>query len=127
MKLKELIYLDYNATTPCLPEVAEAFKLYSLEYFANPSSGHKFGRFVREHLEEFRRKVAELINAEPEEIYFTSGGTESNHLALIGSAFSKEKGHILVSAFEHPSVLNPAAKLLELGFDVDFIPVNPQG
>ncbi len=127
MKLKELIYLDYNATTPCLPEVAEAFKLYSLEYFANPSSGHKFGRFVREHLEEFRRKVAELINAEPEEIYFTSGGTESNHLALMGSAFSKEKGHILVSAFEHPSVLNPAAKLLELGFDVDFIPVNPQG
>ncbi|WP_038057549.1 cysteine desulfurase family protein [Thermodesulfobacterium hydrogeniphilum] len=127
MKIKDLIYLDYNATTPCLPEVIEAFKLYSLEYFANPSSGHKFGIFVKEHLEKFRQKIAELINAEPEEIYFTSGGTESNHLALFGIALAKEKGHILVSAFEHPSVLNPAAKLLELGFDVDFIPVNSQG
>ncbi len=127
MQVKDLIYLDYNATTPCLPEVVEAFKLYSSEYFANPSSGHKFGRFVKEHLEEFRRKLAELINAEPEEIFFTSGGTESNHLALFGVALAKGKGHILVSAFEHPSVLNPAVKLLEKGFNVDFIPVNPQG
>jgi len=125
--MKNLIYLDYNATTPVLPEVIEEFKLYSGEYFANPSSAHIFGKFVREKLEEFRKKVANLINAEPEEIIFTSGGTESNHLALYGVAFSKGKGHILVSTFEHPSVLNPAVKLLEMGFQVDFIPVNSYG
>lgn len=125
--MKDIIYLDYNATTPVLPEALEEFNLYSAEYFANPSSAHKFGNFVKERLEEFRKKVAELINAEPDEIVFTSGGTEANHLALFGVAFSKEKGHILVSAFEHPSVLKPAVKLLEMGFKVDFIPVNPEG
>ena len=127
MKNKEIIYLDYNATTPCLPEVIEVFNLYSLEYFGNPSSAHVFGKFVKEKLEIFRKKVAELINAEPEEIIFTSGGTEANHLALFGIALKKEKGHILISAFEHPSVLKPAVKLLELGFEIDFIPVNSQG
>ena len=125
--IKDIIYLDYNATTPTLPEVIEEFKLYSGEYFANPSSAHKFGKFVKEKLEGFRKKVADLINAEPEEIIFTSGGTEANHLALFGIALSKEKGHILVSSFEHPSVLKPAVKLLELGFQIDFIPINPQG
>ncbi|PMP66423.1 MAG: cysteine desulfurase NifS [Thermodesulfobacterium geofontis] len=125
--MKDIIYLDYNATTPTLPEVIEEFKLYSGEYFANPSSAHKFGKFVKEKLEGFRKKVADLINAEPEEIIFTSGGTEANHLALFGIALSKEKGHILVSSFEHPSVLKPAVKLLELGFQIDFIPINPQG
>lgn len=125
--MKDVIYLDYNATTPVLPEVLEEFNLYSAEYFANPSSAHVFGKFVRERLEEFRKKVAELINAEPEEIVFTSGGTEANHLALFGVALSQEKGHILVSAFEHPSVLKPAVKLLEMGFKVDFIPVNSEG
>lgn len=127
MKERDFIYLDYNATTPVLPEVAEAFNLYSTEYFANPSSGHIFGKFAKEKLEEFRKKVAELINAEPEEIVFTSGGTESNHLALFGIAFKKEKGHILVSSFEHPSILKPAVRLLELGFKVDFIPVSSEG
>ncbi len=125
--IKDIIYLDYNATTPTLPEVIEEFKLYSGEYFANPSSAHKFGKFVKGKLEGFRKKVADLINAEPEEIIFTSGGTEANHLALFGIALSKEKGHILVSSFEHPSVLKPAVKLLELGFQIDFIPINPQG
>ena len=125
--MKDVIYLDYNATTPSLPEVIEEFRLYSAEYFANPSSAHKFGRFVRERLEEFRKKVAELINAETEEIIFTSGGTEANHLALLGIAISKGKGHLLVSAFEHPSVLKPAVKLSEMGFEVDFVPVNSKG
>ncbi len=127
MQRNKCIYLDYNATTPVLPEVASAFNLFSLEYFANPSSAHVFGRFVKQKLEEFRRKVAELINAEPEEIVFTSGGTEANHLALFGVALKKKKGHILVSSFEHPSVLKPAVRLLEFGFKVDFIPVNLEG
>lgn len=124
---QKLIYLDYNATTPCLPEVVEAFNLYSLESFANPSSQHILGKKVKEDLEKFRSTIAALINASPEEIFFTSGGTESNNLALFGIALVKKKGHILVSAFEHPSVLKPAVKLLEKGFEVDFIPVNSQG
>ncbi len=127
MKEKKIIYLDYNATTPCLPEVVEELKLYSSEYFANPSSGHVLGRFVREKLHDFRQKVADLINAEPEEVIFTSGGTEANHLALFGIALEKGKGHLLVSAFEHPSILTPVLKLLEIGFKVDFIPINNYG
>lgn len=127
MRNKEIIYLDYNATTPCLPEVVEELKLYSCEYFANPSSGHVFGRFVREKLYDFRKKVADLINAEPEEIVFTSGGTEANHLALFGIALEKGKGHLIISSFEHPSVLNPTVRLLEMGFKVDFIPINSYG
>lgn len=127
MVMKELIYLDYNATTPCLPEVVEIFNLYSLEYFANPSSQHVFGKKVREDLEKFREKIAELINASSEEIYFTSGGTESNQIALFGIASTKEKGHILISAFEHPSILKAVFKLLEKGFEVDFIPVDSLG
>jgi len=124
---KDLLYFDYNATTPCLEEVAEAFRLYSVEYFANPSSSHVFGKFVKEHLENFRKTVAELINAEPEEVFFTSGGTESNHLALEGISFIKNSGHILVSAFEHPSILKPLKRLAERGYEIDFIPVNSEG
>lgn len=127
MQEKEVIYLDYNATTPCLPEVLKEFALYSYEYFANPGSQHLLGKFVKEKLEVFRQKVAELINADPEEIIFTSGGTEANHLAILGLALKKEKGHILVSSFEHPSILNLSVKLLEMGFQVDFIPVNSDG
>ncbi|QER42881.1 cysteine desulfurase [Thermodesulfobacterium sp. TA1] len=121
------IYLDYNATTPVLPEVLEAFNRYSSEEFANPSSGHALGKRVKQSLEKFREEVASLLNAFSEEIIFTSGGTESNHLSLLGIALTQGKGHVLVSAFEHPSVLNPVVKLLEMGFEVDFIPVNPQG
>jgi len=110
-----------------LPEVIEAFKGFCLELFANPSSAHEFGRFVKEKLEEFRKSFAQLINADPEEIIFTSGGTESNHLALFGSVLNCKKGHILISAFEHPSVLKPAEELSKRGYKVELIPVSPEG
>ncbi|BAU23539.1 cysteine desulfurase [Caldimicrobium thiodismutans] len=121
------IYLDYNATTPVLPEVISAFNLYAGEFFWNPSSGHILGRRAKEVLEEFRKTVAEALSAEPEEVIFTSGGTEANHLALFGVLTQYKKAHLLVSSFEHPSILNPAVKLLEKGYEVDFVPVNPQG
>lgn len=121
------IYLDYNATTPVLPEVLASFNLYASEYFWNPSSGHILGRKAKEALEEFRKIVAEALSADPEEVIFTSGGTESNHLALFGILTQYKKAHLIVSAFEHPSILNPAVKLLEMGYEVDFVPVNSQG
>jgi cysteine desulfurase len=127
MQYSNIIYLDYNATTPVLPEVLDVFNKYSSEEFANPNSAHVLGKRAKLALEKFREEVASLLNASSEEIFFTSGGTESNHLALLGVALAKGKGHILVSSFEHPSVLNPAVKLLEMGFEVDFLPVNSQG
>ncbi len=121
------VYLDYNATTPVLPEVAEVFSLYAVEEFGNPGSGHEVGRRAKAALEEARAKVARLISATPEEIVFVSGGTEANNLALLGAALARGRGHILVSRIEHPSVLEPALRLLELGFSVDFVPVDGQG
>ncbi len=125
--MREVIYLDYNATTPCLPEVISVFETFSVKIFGNPSSAHFLGKEAKNWLEEFRRVVAELLEAESEEIIFTSGGTEANHFALWGVALEKGSGHILVSAFEHPSVLYPALRLAEMGFKVDFIPVSSEG
>ncbi len=129
--MDERIYLDYNATTPCLPEVEEAFRRFALEEFGNPSSAHFYGKRAKEWLEKFRAQVAEFVGAESEEIIFTSGGTESNHLAIFGilweRLWERREGHLLVSAFEHPSVLKPAVRLLEMGFFVDFVPVSPEG
>jgi len=124
---KEIIYLDHNSTTPCLPEVLEILRIYSLEKFADPDSPYIFGKEIKDHLENFRKIIADLISAEPEEIIFTSGGREANNLALFGIAFNKKKGRILISAFEHPSILKSAQKLSKLGFEIDFIPVNSQG
>ncbi|QJA06779.1 cysteine desulfurase [Thermosulfurimonas marina] len=122
-----MVYLDYNATTPVLPEALEAFRRAATEAFGNPGSGHAAGRRAREVLEEARRQVADLLGAQPEEIIFVSGGTEANNLALMGVALSRGSGHILVSRIEHPSVLEPALRLLEQGFSVDFLPVDGQG
>jgi len=129
---KEYIYLDYNATTPVLPEVGEILRYYAEEVFYNPSSGHALGRLAKEALEEAREKVASLIQAKKDEIIFTSSGTESNHLAILGYLRSYElkrgrKGHLIISSFEHPSILNLAVKLMEWGYSVDFLKVSPEG
>jgi len=121
------IYLDYNATTPLLPEVLSAFSFSAEVYFGNPSSAHILGRKAKEALEDFRRTIAQCLQAEPEEIIFTSGGTEANHLALFGVLLPHPRAHLLVSSFEHPSILKPAVKLLEMGYDVDFVPVSHEG
>ncbi len=123
------IYLDYNATTPLAPEVAEAMKPYLENYFGNPSSTHWYGVQTKKAVENARRQVAELINANPDEIIFTSGGSESNNFAIKGIAFSnKEHGnHIITSSVEHPSVIEVCEYLKTQGFEITYLPVDEYG
>ena len=101
------IYLDYNGTTPHDREVVAAMRPFLETEFGNPSSGHAYGAKPREAVANARRQVAALLDCRPEEILFTSGGTESNNHAIRGVARRlREKGnHIITSAFEHPAVL----------------------
>jgi cysteine desulfurase len=123
------IYFDNNATTPLDPVVHEAMLPYLSELFGNPSSGHRFGEAANLGLEKARDKVASLINCQPNRIFFTSGGTESNNTA-IWSAVSAypEKKHIITSAVEHASVLTPLDFLKKnFGYTVEILPVDDQG
>lgn len=125
------IYLDHSATTPVAPEVLEAMLPYFGEKFGNASSLHSFGLEAKEALEDSRAKVASLLGAQPEEIIFTSGGTESDNLALKGIGYrSKEKGlgnHIITSSIEHPAILETCRKLETQGFEVTYLPVTKDG
>lgn len=120
------IYLDYNATTPIDPEVAEAMRPYLFEYFGNPSSSHWYGIQTKKAVDEARRQVADLLHCNPEEVVFTSGGSESNNYAIKGTAFAnREKGnHIITSAIEHPAVLEVCKYLAEKGFQITYLPVD---
>jgi cysteine desulfurase len=126
---KRKIYLDHNATTPVHPEVLEVMLPYYKDKFGNASSIHGFGREVKVALEESREKVAKLINADPNEIYFTSGGTESDNLAVKGTAFAnRKKGkHIITSKIEHHAILESCKFLEKEGFEVTYLPVDGQG
>ncbi len=119
-----MIYLDHNATTPVDPEVRETVLDALSRGFGNPSSSHAEGRRARGIIENARHRAAELIGCETGEIYFTSGGTESNNLAILGTASAYGKGHIIASAIEHPSVTNPLKHLESKGFSVTFIGVD---
>lgn len=123
------IYLDHSATTPLAPEVMEAMVPYFSEFYGNASSLHSFGREAREAIEDARGKVADLINANPSEIYFTSGGTESDNLAIKGIALkNKNKGkHIITSCFEHPAVLEVCRYLAKQGYEITYLPVTRDG
>lgn len=123
------IYLDYNATTPTDPEVAEAMLPYLTTRFGNPSSTHAFGAETRAAVESARRQVAALLGARAEEIVFTSGGTEANNTVIQGVArLLRAKGrHVVTSAIEHPAVLEPCAVLEEEGFRVTRVPVDGDG
>jgi len=112
-----------------LPEVYEAMVPFFLTRFGNASSIHSFGRDARAALESARKSVAALVNADPDEIVFTSGGTESDNLAVKGVAMSsgRSRGHIITSAIEHHAVLEPCAHLKRLGFDVTEVKVSPDG
>ena len=120
------IYLDYNATTPIDPEVAEAMHPYLVEHFGNPSSSHWYGIQTKKAVDEARRQVADLLHCNPEEVVFTSGGSESNNYAIKGTAFAnREKGnHIITSAIEHPAVLEVCKYLAEKGFQITYLPVD---
>ncbi len=129
MKQQKPIYLDYNATTPVDPRVAEAMQPYLTEFFGNPSSRHIFGRQTKKAVENARRQVAELLHCNPDEIIFTSGGSEANNYAIKGAAFAnRAKGnHIITSSIEHPAVLEVCAYLEENGFKVTYLPVDKNG
>ena len=124
-----MIYLDYNATTPIDPQVAEAMKPYLDVYFGNPSSSHQLGTQTKMAVEKARKQVAEMIGADSSEIIFTSGGTESNNYALKGAAFAhKHKGnHIITSSIEHPAIFEVCKYLEKNGFEVTYLPVDEFG
>ncbi|HSD27043.1 MAG TPA: selenide, water dikinase SelD, partial [Vicinamibacteria bacterium] len=123
------IYLDYNATTPVLPAVAEAMLPYLYDHFGNPSSSHAYGAAARSAVEKARRQVADLLGARPEEIVFTSGGSEANNTVVLGVArLLRARGrHVVTSAVEHPAVLEPCAALAAEGFRVTRVPVDEAG
>lgn len=124
------IYLDYNATTPVAPSVLEAMLPFFKQHYGNPSSGHAFGRACNEAIEDARSQVAALLGATSEEIVFTSGGTESNNLALKGVMLRDVpvlKGHLVISAIEHPSVVAPARFLERLGFRLTIVTCDENG
>jgi cysteine desulfurase len=122
------VYLDYAATTPTDLEVLKAMKPFFQKKFGNPSSIHSFGQEAKAEVENAREKVAFLINAEPDEIIFTSGGTESNNLAIFGITEQiSKKGKIITSSIEHPSVLKCTKKLKEDGYKIKILSVDRYG
>lgn len=121
-----LIYLDHNATTPLDPLVRAEMN-ESLAVFGNPSSLHQAGRAARELIEQARDRVASLLSARADEIIFTSGGTESNNLAILGAAAEARRRRLVVSSIEHPAVLNPCRALVSQGFLTSFLPVDAEG
>ncbi|HIJ60073.1 MAG TPA: aminotransferase class V-fold PLP-dependent enzyme, partial [Nitrospirae bacterium] len=120
------IYLDHNATTPIDKEVKETIT-NSLDVFGNPSSIHYYGIKAKELIDSSRQSVASVLSCKKDEIIFTSGGTESNNLAIFGIAILKGKGHIISSSIEHPSVMMPLKRLRDNGYTVTLLPVDSKG
>ena len=123
------IYLDNSATTRPLPEAAEVMKRVLLEDYGNPSSLHNKGLEAENFIREARSTIAKSIKAKDKEIVFTSGGTESNNLAIFGVAQANRRlgRHIITTAVEHPSVHNPIGALTDEGYDVTYLPVDERG
>ena len=123
------IYMDNSATTKPDPEVVSVMLPYFNEYFGNASSLHSFGQEAARALNQSRQQVADLLGAQPDEIIFTSGGTESDNLALKGIAYLKKNAgkHIITSVVEHPAILNTCKNLQDNGFKVTYLPVDDQG
>ena len=121
------IYLDYNATTPVLPEIWDQAVPYLTEYFGNPSSGHWAGAAPRKALAKARAQVAQLIHAQPHQIIFTSGGTEANYLGLWGTLRMQSQGLIATSDIEHPAVKDPLHRLIKNGWQHHNLSVNSTG
>lgn len=123
-----MIYLDHAATTPVRPEVFDAMRPYFLERFGNPSSLHSYGLDARVGVERARQQIASAIGADPQEIIFTSGGTESDNLALRGVLQrGGKKDHIITSAIEHPAVLETCKFIELLGHEVTYLSVDREG
>ena len=121
------VYLDHNASTPVHPEVLEAMLPYFGQVFGNPSSVHAFGRQAREAVDAAREGVAAFLRARPEEIVFTSGGTESDNFGVKGLAWARGRGHLITSKIEHHAVLRTCQALEGQGFAVTYLPVDEHG
>lgn len=122
-------YFDYSAATPVDQRVVKAMEKYSYLIYGNPSSLHEQGRLARQALEESRQKIANLLDVNHKEIYFTSGGTESDNWAMLGVARGREKDgkKIIISSIEHKAIIQPAKYLQEKGWQVDVCPVREDG
>lgn len=116
------VYMDANATTPLLPEIFEAMQPYFMERFGNASSVHSFGQRARGAVEQARVSVAAFLHCRPAEIVFTSGGTESDNLALFGA--TKPGDHLITTAIEHHAVIHASERLAQCGREVTFLPVS---
>jgi cysteine desulfurase len=121
------IYLDHNATTPLLPEVLEAMLPFLAEHHGNPSSSHAYGKRARLAVDAAREQVAELIGGLPDEVVFTSGGTEANNLAILGVAIASPRRRLVTSAVEHPATAQPCAYLQRWGRTLEVLPVDGDG
>ena len=124
------IYLDYNATTPVAPSVVEAMQPFFSVHYGNASSTHSMGRAASEAIADARSAVSNLIGCDAEEIIFTSGGTESNNLALKGimlKSAPSSGGHLVISAIEHPAISSPARFLERMGYDISIVPCDENG
>jgi cysteine desulfurase len=121
------VYLDHNASTPVHPEAVAAMLPYFSEWFGNPSSVHGFGREAREGLETAREQVAHFLRVGKEEIVFTSGGTESDNMAIKGVALARGRGHIITSKIEHHAVLRAVENLEAQGFGATYLEVDSFG
>ena len=123
------VYLDYNATTPIDPQVAEAMIPYIYDHFGNPSSGHLYGRNANQGVSLARNQVASMLGCRPDELVFTSGGTESNNYAIKGAAAANRRrgNHIITSAVEHPAVIEVCKFLEAQGYRVSYLPVDAYG
>lgn len=124
-----MIYFDNSATTLPRKEVVDSFTIVATKYFGNPSSLHGIGATAEQLLSQARKQVAKMLNVKEQEIYFTSGGTEGNNMAIKGTAMSfRSRGkHLVVSSIEHPSVIEACEQLVTLGFEVTYVPVNSSG
>ena len=122
-----MIYLDNAASTQISGEVLDSMLPYLREQFGNPSSIHRYGRLAQKAISKARKQVAELINADPSEILFTSGGTESNNTSLYGIAKKNPGSRIITSLIEHDAILEPCKNLEKEGFDIIYLPVNNLG
>ena len=121
------IYLDHNASTPMHPEVLAAMLPFFGEVYGNPSSVHAFGRAARDAVDDARGTIARFLGSRPEEIVFTSGGTESDNFGVKGLALARGAGHVITSRIEHHAVLRTCEALEGQGFDVTYLPVDDQG
>ena len=126
--MKKIIYLDNAATTSIDKTIAKSIEKLSTQNYANPSSQHSLGKDIKNKIEKARKELAKTINANPEEIIFTSGGTESDNMAIKGIALAnKGKNHIITSEIEHPAILETCKHLQEQGFEITHIKPNSDG